>query len=172
MLRQVFIPLALLMVLGCAAETTPPPSEGDRVFSVEKAPAPNDGDILGVWEATQPTKSPPLSGTTRFELRIDSLAMAMRCTMDDGSAQPVNVGAKAAATVSKEGITIKTAIERIERIGENAACGVKFSAGVLPKCEASTAEEKRQSCFTFDPGTLKIYQKAGTAPIELKKVAD
>src|SRR5688572_2070234 len=153
MLRHTFLPLTLLMVTGCAAEEqAPPPSEGDRVFSVEKAPAPNDGDILGVWESTQPLKNPPLSATQRFELRVDSFSMAARCSMDNGSAQPINVGGKAAATVSKEGITIKTGIERIERIGDSAACGVKFSAGVLPKCDAATAEEKRQVCFTFDPG--------------------
>jgi hypothetical protein len=160
------------MVLGCASETADPPSDGDRVFGVTPTATPNGGEILGVWESVAPQKQPPLSATTRFELRVDSITMAMHCTMDDGTAQPINVGAKAEATVSKDGITVKSSIERIERIGANGACGVKFGAGVLPTCDANTAVEKRGTCFAFEPGSLKIYQQAGAAPIDLKKVAD
>ena len=172
MLRQI-LSLALLVIsasaIGCGSDEEAPKSDGDRVFGVAPAASANGGEILGVWESVAPQSNPPLSATTRFELRIDSITMAMKCSMDDGSAQPINVGAKADATVSKDGITIKKAIERIERIGSNAACGVKFGAGQLPPCQADTPVEKRQTCFVFEPGSLKIY--AGSA-IELKKVAD
>ena len=172
MLRQIFVSLALVTVVGCAAEESAPPSEGERVFSVPKTAAANGGDIIGVWESVAPQKTPPLSATTRFELRVTSISIAMRCTMDDGTAEPITVGAKAEATVSKEGITIKSSIERIEPIGKTGACAVKFGAGVLPTCAATLAEEKRATCFAFEPGSLKIYQNAGSPPIALAKVAD
>ncbi len=173
MLRQI---LSLSLVLftaasavGCGSDEEPVKSEGARVFDVPPAPSANGGELLGVWETVAPQKNPPLSVMTRFELRVDSIAVALKCSLDDGSAQPITVGGKSEATVSKDGITVKKAIERVEPIGSTAACGVQFSAGQLPPCQADTAPEKRQTCFVFEPGSLKVY--AGTS-LELKKIAD
>jgi hypothetical protein len=168
--------LALLLVapvalVDCTSDlgTESDAGSGASVFDVPKSNA-NSNVLFGVWETTTPTKEPPYSSSARFELRADHLISATRCTADDGSAQPVTVSVRVAATITSSLISVKESAKTSERIGSAGVCGVQMSAGLLPACEAAVPAASRTACFALTGGQLVIYQTVGA--LEMTKIAD
>jgi hypothetical protein len=176
--RSFLLGLAVASLAACSSSSSSDSSgsdgqaEGARVFGVEKAATANSAELTGVWESEEPLKNGPLSATTRFELRADSLSMAAHCSLDDNSEPAVSVGAKVSAQISASAISVKEAVKAVQMMGGAAECGVQLGAGNLPACAPATAAADRLVCFVLADGKLALYQTKAGVPTNYVKIAD
>lgn len=175
-MRTLFVASFLLVTAGCTFDNlgesagssgSAPQSDAARVFAAAGGGA-NTAVLPGIWESAQTAKQQELESKSRFEFRDTFIVAAARCTMP--GKEPVVVGGRAAAVVQPGLIEIKEAVSDTKAIGDNAACGVRASAGLLPECDPLVPTTQRTTCFDLTGGTLTMYQ-AGTA-IAFVKIAD
>lgn len=160
--------LLLLVAAACTSETGGASSGGDP-FDVPKGSA-NPATILGVWESAAPSKEPPYSAVARYELRADHIVSATRCTADDGSAQPVTVSVRVAATVTEQLIKATESAQKTEHIGATGLCSVQMGKGSMPACDPQSSETARAACFALTGENLVFYQSNGKST--MLKISD
>lgn len=151
--------LFAFMLGGCQIEDDSGNSaaEAARVFGVTKTGSPNGASLTGIWETTTPLKQNGVTTVTRLELASDHVVIASKCSLDDGSAQPVTVGARVDANVSTAAIVVNQPGSASSRLGSNAVCGVSLADGTIPACGAS-----QSGCFSLANGVLSLYQSSST----------
>jgi len=165
------VPPLVVLAAGCVVEDGSA-ADATSLFAVPKSATTNSTEVTGVWETSQPSKTPPITSTTRFEIRADHLLVGTRCTMDDGSASPITVGAQVDAEVSSSEIVIRQPAQVTQSFSGasgTAQCVVALNSGTLPACAASTPESQRTSCFALTNGVLTLYQSQAVAFV---KIAD
>jgi hypothetical protein len=143
---------------GCAAETeATAPAEHETLASAPVSGSVTPNTIFGIWEAPA-QKAGDVTLTVRYEFRADKLVAAANCT---SPAVSKVVGFTAKANITETRIEVFEAKSALTQVG-NVGCGVQFSAGQLPACDASVEEAKRTSCYVVKDSSLMLYAPALT----------
>lgn len=166
-MRNLDVGLVLVAALsaGCASETSASaPADHETLASVPASGSVTPNTIFGIWELPV-QKVQDVSLTVRYEFRADKMVAAASCT---SPSQSKVVGFTAKANISEARIEVLEAKTASTQVG-NVLCGVQFSAGQLPACDASVEEAKRSQCYGVKDSTLTLYQPT---VLKLTKVAN
>ncbi len=150
--------------LGSNTDATNPEAGG--LFAPPQAAASGDS-LLGVWGGTLKTTS--VTFDVRYKLAPDSVTLANRCTLSNGTQSPI-VGATAKARVTDDAIVVLESKSDDYDDGE-VRCSVMLVPKQTPRCATSGAggAEFAKGCFELEGTKLVLHGDTPLDKLELVK---